>query len=359
MVTRKRILNGFSLLEACVVMLILSIFIAVMANVIPQKAKKKVSSEAHGRFECYYKADGTLYQQTFTGNLGSGEAVATETVDTKPACKFQPPFYAKYIIIDAVGGGAGGGTSVGGGEGGFVSSFYTSISKSYMIVPGKGGAVNNNGEPTLIKSGSSTLLTANGGKSKSSLDNTTVDDILSCVVTDYTTDSYYDCKTSPTCEIVDGKVRVSFCRTKDNYKTVDLTYKAYDSSGKLITDNPRYIVNDVTVGGGHKITEQSSATNVWKYHDISLFSDYSDATNPIYQAGWVPDVNDIWTPSLYTLEITMDIDVNEASPESSSTSNLERYIESMKYTSPISTVHPGQGGAANTAGTAGAVIILW
>ena len=353
MVTRKRIVNGFSLLEACIVMLIVAIFVAVMANVIPQKAKKKVSSEAHGRFECYYKADGTLYQQTFTGNLGSGEKTAVASGGTSTQCKFQPPFYAKYIIIDAVGGGAGGGTSVGGGEGGFVSSFYTSISKSYMIVPGKGGAVNNNGEPTLIKSGSSTLLTANGGKSKSSLDNTTVDDILSCVVTEYTTDSYYDCKTSPTCEIVDGKVRVSFCRTKDNYKTVDLTYKAYDASGAIITNNPRYIVNSL-------YTEKKSGTqNVWLYHDISLFSDYSDAVNPVYQAGWVPNVNDIWTPSLYTLEITMDVDVNEASPASSSKSNLERDIESMKYTSPISTVHPGQGGAANSDGTAGAVIILW
>lgn len=352
MVTRKKILNGFSLLEACIVMLIVAIFVAVMANVIPQKAKKKVSSEAHGRFECYYK-DGTLYQQSFTGNLGSGEKTAVESGGTSTQCKFQPPFYAKYIIIDAVGGGAGGGTSVGGGDGGFVSSFYTSISKSYMIEPGGGGAVNNNGEPTLIKSGDSTLLTANGGKTKSSLDNTTVDDILSCVVTEYTTDSYYDCKTSPRCEIVDGKVRVSFCRTKDNYKTVDLTYKAYDSSGALITNNPRYIVNSL-------YTEKKSGTqNVWLYHDISLFSDYSDDTNPVYQAGWVPNVNDIWTPSLYTLEITMDVDVNEASPASESKSNLERYIESMKYTSPISTVHPGQGGAANTAGTAGAAIILW
>ena len=344
--------KGFSLLEASIVMLIVAIFVAVMANVIPQKAKKKVASEAHGRFECFYK-NGTLYQQTFTENSSSGLKTAASSGGDATTCNFQPPYYAKYLIIDAVGGGAGGASGLGGSEGKFVSMFYTNISNAYKISPGKGGAAGADGGDTIIKTGTSTLMTAKGGKSKVSLDNTEIDDVRSCIVTEYVTDDYYDCKTSPVCEIVDGKVRVSFCRTKDTYKTVDLTYKEKDSSGNVVKNNPRHIVNDI-------YTKRKAGTqNVWVYHDISLFSDYSDATNPVYASSWVPSVTNIWAPSLYTLELTMDIDVNDENASAATISNLERYINSMKYVSDITTVHPGMGGAAGSAGSDGAVILLW
>lgn len=363
MVINNKKFNGFSLLEAVVVMLIVSIFVAMVANVIPKKAKKKVASEAHGRFECYYGADGVLYQQTFTEHSTTGVKKATEVGGTATSCVFQTPYYAKYVIIDAVGGGAGGGTGVTGGEGKFTSVFYTSISKSYTITPGLGGAYNTDGAPTVIDTGNG-KVTARGGSARASILNTETSDIQSCVVTEYNKSSLYDCKTTPECSVEGDKIKVSFCRSKENYRTVYLTYKATDSDGNVITNNPRYIVNDITLDtyeeGSYtkkKITKQKSpGSNTWLYYDSSLFTDYdSETTNPI-PSNWTRAVDDKWTPSLYKMEITFK---SPASVDEAPISNLERYIKSMGYTSDISKVSPGKGGANFGSGKAGAAILLW
>lgn len=344
--------SGFSLLEAVVVMLIVSIFIAAVANVIPKKAKKKVASEAHGRFECYYK-NGVLYQQTFTEHTTTGPKAVSGT-----SCVFQTPYYAKYVIIDAVGAGGAGSSTVTGREGKFVSVFYTTVSKSYKITPGVG--TSGDGKPTIIEAGHDKVI-ARGGAYPKSLKTTEASDIISCVVPEYSKSSLYDCKTSPECSVEGDKIKVSFCRSKDNYKTVYLTYKATDSDGNVITDNPRYIVNEVSTSGG-KITlpknqeESGASPNTWVYYDSSLFTDYDDSsTNPI-QSNWTRNLNDFWLPSLYKLEFTLS---SSASGEDAPISNLERYIKSMGYTSDIKDVNPGKGGAKFGNGKAGAAILLW
>ena len=53
---------GFSLFETFVVMAIVGIFIALMANTVAHRPKAKLASEAHGRFECYYDESGQLWQ---------------------------------------------------------------------------------------------------------------------------------------------------------------------------------------------------------------------------------------------------------------------------------------------------------
>ena len=122
-------LKGFSLFEAFVVMLI-------------------IASEAHGRFECYYDNSGKLYQQMYTEKSTTGREQATKEITltdadgnttTHKVCEFVPPSYAKYLIIDAVGGGAGGSPRGGASEGQFVSTFYASIERKYYILPGVGG----------------------------------------------------------------------------------------------------------------------------------------------------------------------------------------------------------------------------
>ena len=345
----KNFKYGFSLMEACVVMIIVAIFVAVMANVIPHKAKPKVASEAHGRFECYYE-NGTLYQQMFTEGSTTGRQKAVDAGGTSTSCVFVPPYYAKYMIIDAVGGGAGGGAKGAGGEGQFASTFFASVHAKYTAIPGRGGSVDNHGGETVVKGNNVELITANGGKAIASLENTTVNDILTCVVTEAATAEEYNCNIYPTCEIKDGKIQVSFCRTKEFYKTTQLKYKDFDDDGNLILDNPRYIVNDI-------YTEQKEDNpNVWVYHDISLWSDYSEDTNPVYLPGWEPKVDDYWNPSLYTLELLMD---TNAEGVDENPSNLARYIESMEYNSKMKDAKVGTGGAKNAAGYDGGVLFLW
>lgn len=345
----KKFKKGFSLFEACVVMIVVAIFVAVMANVVPHKVKSKVASEAHGRFECYYE-DGTLYQQMFTEGSTTGRQKAVDAGGTATSCTFIPPYYAKYMIIDAVGGGAGGNAQGGGGEGQFSSTFYASTHSRYTAIPGRAGNTNQHGTDTLVKGNGVDLMLAKGGKAVASLENTTVNDVLSCIITEYAQDDMFDCQIYPVCEVKDGKIQVNFCRTKDYYKTSMLTYTAYDKDGNLVKDNPRHIVNDI-------YTEQKAdAPNIWIYHDISLFSDYSEETNPVYIYDWQPDVNDIWTPSLYTMELVMD---TVANGNDETPSNLSRYIESMQYTSKIKDAKIGTGGARNAKGYDGGVLFLW
>lgn len=345
--------KGFSLFEACVVMSIVAIFVAVIANVIPHKVKSKVASEAHGRFECYYD-NGVLYQQMFTEKSTTGRQKAADNGGTATSCMFIPPSYAKYMIIDAVGGGAGGGTENGGNEGEFKSAFFASVHAKYEATPGAGGAKGENGEATIVKGDGNEIVKAKGGATVSDMDNTTVNDIKNCFITEYATADEYNCQTYPVCAVVDGKIEVSFCRTSSFYRTDRLTYKEFDRDGEVVLNNPRNIINNIFT------TKKPGSPNVLIYHDISIFSDYNSETNPVYFTNsnehWTPDVNDFYNPSLYTMELELDKSANGVNE---SQSNLGRYIDSMQYNTRIKDVKVGTGGAKNAAGHKGAVLFLW
>lgn len=363
-------LKGFSLFEAFVVMLIVSIFVALMANTVAHRPKAKIASEAHGRFECYYDNSGKLYQQMYTEKSTTGRELATKEITltdadgnttTHKVCEFVPPSYAKYLIIDAVGGGAGGSPRGGASEGQFVSTFYASIERKYYILPGVGGrqesssrAAENGGTTVVRNQDLDAMVTAEGGKAVSSLENTTVNDVLACSITEWCTLEQFDCQITPTCQVVDGKIEVSFCRSKGSYATVPLTYKHIKDNGDVEMGNPRYIVNNV-------YTTQKNA-NTWVYHDISQFSDYNDADldpTASYKAqrpDWYPNVYDIYAPSMYTMELLMNTTAEGDDPNPS---NLHRLVESMQYTSGIKDAKVGQGGGKNQDGKAGGALILW
>ena len=72
----NKIKNGFSLFEAFVVMLIVSIFVVLMANTVAHRPKAKVASEAHGRFECYYDKDNGKYYDGFSERRSSLEQLS-------------------------------------------------------------------------------------------------------------------------------------------------------------------------------------------------------------------------------------------------------------------------------------------
>ena len=365
-------LKGFSLFEAFVVMLIVSIFVALMANTVAHRPKAKIASEAHGRFECYYDSvTGELTQEMFLEKSSTKPKPATKEITltdadgnttTHKVCEFVPPSYAKYLIIDAVGGGAGGSPRGGASEGQFVSTFYASIERKYYILPGVGGrkesgsrAAENGGTTVIRNQDLEAMVTAEGGKAVSSLENTTLNDVLACSITEWPTDEQYDCHITPTCQVIDGKVEVSFCRSKGSYVTKSLIYKYTDDDGDVVMNNPRYIVNNV-------YTEQKNA-NTWVYHDISQWSDYNETDvdptasyRATREAGWKPTVTDEWVPSMYTMELLMD---STAEGDDPNPSNLHRLIESMQYDSEMKDANVGQGGGKNQDGKAGGALILW
>ncbi len=350
---------GFSLFETFVVMAVVGIFIALMANTVAHRPKAKLASEAHGRFECYYDESGNLWQQMFTEGSSQGAKLAKDNGGTTTSCVFQPPYYAKYMIIDAVGGGAGGDSESGGGEGQFVSAFYDYVATKYTITPGKGGAKATSGSDTQVyDQDGNKLATASGGKTTSTLINTTIDDVKSCAITNWSTVDEFWCNIPPSCQVINGKIQVSHCRSKGSYITTDIGYKTFKTDGTVEMGNPRYVVNDVYT------KRKAGTSDTWVYHDISVFSDYdSESLDPTAGAGWDPTkasdnykLDDPYSPSLYIMELVMETNVRGAGETKS---NLAKFIEGMEYTSNIKDANVGMGGARNSAGKAGAALFLW
>ena len=83
-------LSGFSLFEACVVMLIVAVFIAMCANAYTKRHVTYQESDGHGRYECYYKG-GQLVQRYVENNSARSNVGGT-------TCVFRPPRYAKYLL---------------------------------------------------------------------------------------------------------------------------------------------------------------------------------------------------------------------------------------------------------------------
>ena len=391
----KKFKKGFSLFEAFVVMLIVSIFVVLMANTVAHRPKDKVASEAHGRFECYYDKDnGKLYQQLFTEGSSTGRELAKGTItlykdnghghkvktEIKPACEFIPPSYAKYLIIDAVGGGAGGSFSGSASEGQFVSTFYATIERKYLIIPGKGGKKQTStsgaesGTETIVytpttkpNESDNAIIVAAGGKSLSTLENTTLNDVLACSITEWCTQEAFDCHITPTCQIKEGKLYVSFCRSKGSYVTVPITYKENKkNSDEVQLGNPRNIVNNIKDNHGELIFTTQKNANTWVYHDISQFSDYNntdlDPTSSYrnLRPDWKPKVDDVYVPSMYTMELLMN---TTAEGNLANSSNLHRLMNSMQYKSKMIDAKVGQGGAkvgnSEPDGKAGGALFLW
>lgn len=370
-INKMKLKFGFSLFEAFVVMMVVAVFIALIANTISHRPKTKLAGEAHGRFECYYDlTTHKVKQELFIEQSSNGATTAPTDSDGKQFCSFAPPINAKYMIIDAVGGGAGGDDRGGASEGQYVSAFYDSLPASYRVYLGVGGTVEtksdgthvgSNGGDSIVKDPSdNVLVTANGGKSLASLENTTVDDILGCTVPEdgYTKVNKFYCNMPAYCWIENGEIKVNYCRSKGVYATKTLTYKHVNSDGTVEMNNPRYIVN------GLYTTRKDAQT--WVYHDVSLVTDSNDTDlNPLERmVNYHPDrsgsnyyeLKNQSVPSLYMLELKMN---TLAEGDAETPSNLSRFIDSMRYTSGIKGAKVGYGGAKNKAGYHGGVLFLW
>jgi len=355
--------KGFSLFEAALVMLIAAVFITVMASVFPHKPKPKSQAEAHGRFECYYDGN-TLKQRTIT----QGAASAVTNAAGSDYCEFIPNQFVRYLIVDAVGGGSGG-ASKGGAAGVFSSSFFAVPMYKYRLYPGKGGSrcttepcgAATAGKNTKVfgykDNGAGTegeeLMSVPGGAYGDTLVNKSVSDIETCRVTKSSTLEYYDCGTSPNCELVNDMVEVSYCRRSDVYRTLPFRFHVSpgDSNDKkydTIADNP---------------CTQSVGNGKFIFHDVSVWRDWKSSS--IFNYG-IPNpcptldndhLDNFDLPSLYILEIVMKIP--PAIPDDGEDSDLYRFVRAMKYTGDILNVKPGNGGAKGANGKAGAVVVMW
>lgn len=90
--------TGFSLVEALVVMAIISLLFTATAKVLTVKPKPKVQTTAHGYFECY-KNGSTTYQRYVRENVETDPEMVT-------LCEFKPPtgvlFYNINTTIEPV-----------------------------------------------------------------------------------------------------------------------------------------------------------------------------------------------------------------------------------------------------------------
>ncbi len=83
--------SGFSLFEALVSMLILSLFFIASSKVITQKQPVEVQKNPHGYYECYYYG-GSLWQHRANGNASTPAARTNN-------CAFQPPSGVTFINV--------------------------------------------------------------------------------------------------------------------------------------------------------------------------------------------------------------------------------------------------------------------
>lgn len=359
--------KGFSLFEAVVVMMVASVFIAVMANSIPHKVKPKVRADAHGRFECYYKRN-TLYQR----QVIDGSA-PIETLATNPSyCEFKPNPYAQYLVINAVGGGAGGSTNnartrTSGPAGEFKSMFVPAPETVYRLMPGRGGAIGGNGTDTVIRScdrdcnNNNAFETescrANGAPFADALRNQAAEKLQSCSIVKENSSPSFNCHTNARCEILNGGeiVQVSFCRRSDFYRTIDIPFES-SRPWKSIRGNTCSVPVPGEVGA-------------FFMYDVSVFNDYSslgvlgmptcprtDWTKPLLNVGEA-NLDSASYPSFYKMKLVFE--TNVGLPQEGTPSDMTRYVTAMRYNAGVGLLNPGNGGAVGNPGSAGAVIIMW
>ena len=348
----KKYKIGFSLLEAMVVMIIVAIFVAVIANSIPHKSKPKLSAEAHGGYECYWKGD-KLYSRAIA--IGTESSEKEETSD---CCNFKPNQYVNYIVFNVVGGGSRGGEDIGGGAGAFKSAFFSSPNNNYQLCPGKGGnSTHSNGFPSTVKSGQNEIVTVEGGSDSTTVQNTKFSDILGLSIEGMDSNVItYGCTYSPRAWLddSDNTIHISFCRT-----SLDITEKVLEYSNPAYTRNEdkyKTVLQSPTFGT--PLLSYDRVNNELVYYDVGEFVDYGK--NPLNTSGCTPgkiiEMNDPMCPSRYKLTIKINLPDYGSNGE---TSELTKYAQLMQYTNLVN-IKPGDGGAQGRQnGKSGAVLVVW
>jgi len=100
-------------------------------------------------------------------NLSTGEVTFVfKTPDISYNLNFISPLNLKYLVVG--GGGAGAANAGGGGGGGMVLDSSINQYSSYTFIVGNGGTSNSNGNPSIIYSNSTQVVTSYGGSNGNS-----------------------------------------------------------------------------------------------------------------------------------------------------------------------------------------------
>lgn len=294
---------GFSLLEACVVMLMAAIFIAMSASAFSKRNLTHIESDGHGRYECYRNAGGAIQQRYVENNSVRNVSGAS--------CTFRPPRYAKYLLINAVGAGSATGAGV------FQSVFFSSVDQTLTITPGQ------NGGSTIIEmpvrstpsspATNETIVSVPGGSGGSSVLSSNTDTVSKCEVTS----NPKNCGSTPQCGQSGKNIVISYCRTENDYITRQVP------------------ITQV------KNCRASLLGNVITYRDLSEYEAHGvtpeDAKNQLDLGAY---------ESNYTIKVTFET-------TGAATSSMTNYIKGLGITDGIANVSPGE------IGKPGGVVILW
>lgn len=98
--------NGFTLAEALVALLVMSLILIAAMPVITRK-KRSIERVTHGAFACYWD-NGALVGKYLTGQKTSGANTVYDAQEGRQGCYFTPPAGAKNFVVTTVGGGGGG-----------------------------------------------------------------------------------------------------------------------------------------------------------------------------------------------------------------------------------------------------------
>ena len=353
---------GFSLFEVVVTMSIVAIFIAACSNVFTQKHKKRVSSPTHGRYECYRNAAGTVNYRLFNESvLADSGTVASGT------CRFTPPKYASYVVINAVGAGGYGGTATGGSSGSYANMFLSTTDHILELTPGTAAAnatVARGGATLVIDKGKAgtdnrTILNLSGGKSDSAASPSFRDCTFANVA--------YSCGYDPTCTI------------KESDKVIEVTYcTAHDGSGIYNPGNPLLRTVKIPFTGTSSDNFDDNCNSSISFPESkqipSVLSTYSGEDLKELAKGLItydytkkkcttPSTTD---PHEVLTFFTINLGVEGNYEETRDDSPLNGYVNALNINEGIATrdtngnfISTGDGGAKNQKGGHGSVLITW
>ena len=252
--------KAFTITEALIVMILVTIFVAATANVFVKRTQDKVKAEAHGRLECVYIGNQLYQHKVFQGKDNGLEALPSG----QDYCEFTPNRFLRYVMINMVGAGTdaevSGSSANGGTAGTYKSLFYPNPLYKYRLYPGKIDPVHPKLGNSIVKVRQTIAdidyteaATANVGASTRTIDSTSIDDLTSCVVSD-TVGKYqktFNCGASGRCVVnkEDGTIVVYYCRRSSQYRYDVLRYNNSEYEDKLIstgiTPLAPYIIKDV------------------------------------------------------------------------------------------------------------------
>ena len=324
---------GFSLFEVVVTMSIVAIFIAASSNVFTQRHKNRVANPSHGRLECYYGNDNKLHQRLVFENVVSSDSVMEDG-----KCTFTPNNAASYLIISAVGGGGAGGTDYGGSAGQFETQILSNTTHKLEIFPGKGAAVDvNKGEDTIVidigtgEEGFTPkeLLKVEGGVSESFSNDADSLKLGECAVTyaRYSCGSPYSCEANNTAR----EVTVRYCT--QNSQPDD--------------ENPQQYVRTTRINYNDLLEEYSNDT---------------DFANGLISYEQSSNTDDACKSNTAIKDFAITLKVLGNSTQYTDYSPIRGVINSIRGISggiAGLSKSPGSGGAKDTPGGDGAVIIVW